>query len=150
MRGRIGRIYGSDSWISFLGTDINILLPQLHHTRRPEPMLREAATALSHKFGLPGLPVMRPDAMAATDLVRAACVRAFMGTPRLLLFDSPDLEHASDLIPALLNELMEANDRHAASIWLTRSDAVWNSRFFPATTHFRLVERGLVSVRTPT
>ncbi len=150
MRGRIGRVYGSDSWISFLGTDINILLPQLHHTRRPEPALREVASELSHKFGLPGLPVMRPDGMASTDLLRAACVRAFMGAPRLLLLDSPVFEQASDLVPALLNELMETRDRQAASIWLTRSDAMWNSRSFPATMHLRLAERGLVSVRTNT
>lgn len=149
MRGRIGRLYGSDSWISFLGTDINILLSQLHHTRRPEPMLREAAVELSRKFGLPGLPVMRPNGMAAADLVRAACVRALMGEPRLLLLDSPDLERASDLVPALLNGLMDANDRLAASIWFTRGDAVWNDRSFPATSRFRLVERGLVSVRAP-
>ena len=88
---------------------------------------------------------MRPDGMASTDLLRAACVRAFMGAPRLLLLDSPVFEQASDLVPALLNELMETRDRQAASIWLTRSDAMWNSRSFPATMHLRLAERGLVS-----
>lgn len=150
LRGRIGRIYGPDSWISFLGTDINILLPQLHHTRRSEPLLREAAAELSRSFGLPGLPVARPAAMAAMDLVRAACVRAFMGEPRLLLLvDSADLQQVTDLVPALLNKLMETNDRHTASIWLTRSDALWNDRAFPATIRFRLAERGLTLVRTP-
>ena len=149
MRGRIGRVCGSDAWISFLGTDLNILLPQLHHTRRPEPVLREAAAELSRTFGLPGLPLMRPDAMTGADLLRAACVRAFMGEPRLLLLDSPGLEQIPGLGPVLLNALMDAHDRHAASIWLTHSDAVWNDRSFPATIRLRLLERGFVPVRTP-
>jgi phospholipid/cholesterol/gamma-HCH transport system ATP-binding protein len=43
LRGQIGRLHGSNSWISTLGTDTNILLAQLHHTRRSELELREAA-----------------------------------------------------------------------------------------------------------
>jgi phospholipid/cholesterol/gamma-HCH transport system ATP-binding protein len=149
LRGRIGRLHGPESWIGFLGTDFNILLPQLHHTRRPEPLLREAAAELSRDFGLPGLPVARPAAMAAMDLVRAACVRALIGEPRLLLVDNPDLQQVADVVPALLNKLTQTIERDVASIWLTRGDAVWNDRAFPATIRLRLAERGLMSVRTP-
>src|ERR1700757_4666299 len=87
-----GARYGEGSWIGFLGTDINILLPQLHHTKRSESDLREAAAQLSRSFGLPGLPISRPDALAGIDLARSACVRAFMGKPRLLILNSSELE----------------------------------------------------------
>jgi phospholipid/cholesterol/gamma-HCH transport system ATP-binding protein len=149
MRGRIGRVYGEDSWISFLGTDINILLPQLHHTWRPESDLREAAAQLSRSFGLPGLPMARPDTLASIDLARAACVRAFMGQPRLLILNSSELEPIADLVLPLMQVLTAAHDRHAASIWLTRGDAVWTDLYFPSATRFRLTGRGLVAMRAP-
>jgi phospholipid/cholesterol/gamma-HCH transport system ATP-binding protein len=147
MRGRIGRLYGAESWISFLATDTNILLPQLHHSRRPEHTLREAATALSIAFGLPGLPVMRPDVLTAADLVRAGCVRAFVGEPQLLFLDNPELERIPELVPALLNALLAAHDNLAAGIWITRGDTLWNDRSFPASMRLRLTERGLVPMR---
>jgi phospholipid/cholesterol/gamma-HCH transport system ATP-binding protein len=149
LRGHIGRLHGAGSWISFLATDINILLPQLHHTRRPEQVLREMATGLSIAFGLPGLPVMQPDALTPADLVRAACARAFMGEPRLLFLDDPELERIPDLVTALLNALMSMHDKQTACIWFTRDDALWNDRSFPATMRLRLGERGLVPVRVP-
>jgi phospholipid/cholesterol/gamma-HCH transport system ATP-binding protein len=149
MRGRIGRVYGTGAWITFLGTDVNILLAQLHHTRRPESVLRETAAELSRDFGLPGLPLTRPGALAAADLVRAACVRAFMGEPLLLLLESPAQGQFADLVPPLLSALTAAHDRQAASIWLTRGDGVWHDRLFPATKRLRLLERGLMPIRAP-
>lgn len=147
MRGRIGRTFGSASWISYLGADENILLSQLHHTHRPEPMLRDAAAELSRSFGLPGLPLALPGALSAIDLARAACVRAFMGEPLLLMLESPVQDQLPELVPPLLNALAAAHDRQAASIWLTRGDFVWADRSFPATVRLRLVDRGLVPVR---
>jgi phospholipid/cholesterol/gamma-HCH transport system ATP-binding protein len=149
MRGRIGRVYGAGAWINYLGTDVNILLSALHHTRRPEAMLRDTAAELSRSFGLPGLPLTRPDALTASDLVRAACVRAFIGEPLLLLLESPEQEHSADLVRALLDASAAAHDRQAASIWMTRSDTVWGDRSFPATIRLRLTDRGLTPVRLP-
>jgi phospholipid/cholesterol/gamma-HCH transport system ATP-binding protein len=150
LRGHIGRLYGAESWIGFLPVDTNILLPQLHHTRRREAVLRATATDLAIGFGLPGLPVSQPNALTAGDLLRAACVRAFMGEPRLLLLDNPELERIADLVPALLNALMAARDNGAASIWVTRSDTLWKDRSFPASMRFHLAERGLVPARETT
>jgi phospholipid/cholesterol/gamma-HCH transport system ATP-binding protein len=150
MRGQIGRVHGKTSWIGFLGTDVNILLSQLHHTRRPEQELRNAAAELSRSFGLPGLPMGHPDSLAGIDLVRAACVRAFMGQPRLLILDNAELEQVDHLVPALVQTLTAAHDRHAASIWLTHSDLVWNNNSLPTTARFRLTDRGLVPMRQRT
>lgn len=147
LRGRIGRVYGHGAWIGFAGTDLNILLPQLHHTRRPVAVLRDTAAELARTFGLPGLPLVRPSALSAGDRARAGLVRAFLGEPRLILLESPVQGRFPELVAPLLNALAAARDRGAAGIWLTGSDLVWNDRSFPATHRFRLTERGLVRLR---
>ena len=144
MRGRIGRTYGANSWISFLGADRNILLPQLHHTRRPEAILRDAAAELARSFGLPGLPLTSPDALTAADLIRADCVRAFLGDPRLVIIQASALGHVADLAPAVLAAFTATRNRQASGIWLTSGDISWRDRPIPATMRMRLTERGLV------
>jgi phospholipid/cholesterol/gamma-HCH transport system ATP-binding protein len=148
LRGRIGQLCGANSWINFLSADANILLQQLHHTRLPVELLRDRAAELSCGFGLPGLPLARPHELRSEDLVRAACVRAFIGEPRLVILRSQELEHVADLRPALLNALTAAHNRQAATIWLMPSRQVWNDRSVPATLRLRLTDHGLVAGRT--
>lgn len=147
LRGRIGRVHGRGAWIGFAGTDLNILLPQLHHTRRPLGVLRDAAAELARTFGLPGLPLLRPEVMSSADLARAALVRAFLGEPRLVLLERPVQVQLADLMAPVLNALAATRDRGAAAVWLTSSDLAWSDRSFPATHWFRLTERGLVRLR---
>ena len=150
LRGRIGRVFFSGSWIGFMDVATNILLPQLHHTRDDPSELRDRATALCCAFGLPGLPLVRPGELAASDLARAACVRAFLGDPALVLLESPVQARFTALLPPLLNALAAARDRGAAAVWFTRSDLVWRDPSIPATTRLRLGERGLVpTMRAP-
>jgi phospholipid/cholesterol/gamma-HCH transport system ATP-binding protein len=144
LRGRIGRVFQSGGWIDTVDVATNILLPQLHHTRDDSSSLRERAVALSCAFGLPGLPLVRPSELAASDLARAACARAFLGDPELILLESPVQGRFISLIVPLLNALAAARDRGAAAIWFTRSDIVWRDSSFPATHRLRLGERGLL------
>ena len=146
LRGRIGRVFQSGNWIDFIDVATNILLPQLHHTRDDPSDLRERAIVLSCAFGLPGLPLARPGDLTANDLARAACVRAFLGDPELLLLESPVQGRFNNLIAPLLDALAAARDRGAAAIWFTRSDLVWRDPSFPATHRLRLSEYGLVPV----
>ena len=143
LRGHIGRVFLSGSWIGFIDVAANIMLPSLHHTRDDPIALRERATALSCFFGLPGLPLVRPGDLAASDLARAACVRAFLGEPELLLLESPVQGRFASLIAPLLDALASARDRGAAAIWFTRSDLVWYDPSMPATHRLRLGEHGL-------
>lgn len=147
LRGRIGRIHAFGAWIDFASVDQNILLPQLHHSRRAADALLEEAAALARFFGLPGLPLVRPEALAAADLARAAAVRAFLGEPRLVLLENPVRGQLSDLVGPMLNALAAARDKGAAAIWLTASDLIWNDRSFPATQRLRFTERGLATLR---
>jgi phospholipid/cholesterol/gamma-HCH transport system ATP-binding protein len=146
LRGRIGRIFHQSGWIDFLDIETNILLSQLHHTRRPLSDLRAKAGSLAHDFGLPGLPTDPPNALSEGDLARAACIRAFLGEPLLLVLESPVHAQYSDLAPPLLNAILGACDRGAAALWLTPGDVVWSDRSAPATARFRLSEQGLIQV----
>jgi phospholipid/cholesterol/gamma-HCH transport system ATP-binding protein len=147
LRGRIGRVFAGRSWIDFLDAATNIMLPQLHHTRRDPAELRAHATDLCRRFGLPGLPIGRIGMLSAGDLVRAGFVRAFLGEPMLLLLESPLQGVYADMVPMLLNGIAEARDRGAAAIWMTRNKAVWGDRSFPATQRLRLGYHGLTSLR---
>lgn len=144
LRGRIGRVFTIGSWMDGLDVATNILLPQLHHTRRDIAALRDEAAELAHAFGLPGLPTGRPADLPDTDLARAACVRAFLGGPALLLLESPLQGRYSDLLSPLLNAVAALRSGSAAAIWFTGSELVWGDRSFPATARLRLTDHGLV------
>jgi phospholipid/cholesterol/gamma-HCH transport system ATP-binding protein len=66
LRGRIGRVFATSAWLQHLSLLDNVVLRQLHHTRRPFAELRDEAVQLATRFGLPGFPAhgngrARPD-----------------------------------------------------------------------------------------
>jgi phospholipid/cholesterol/gamma-HCH transport system ATP-binding protein len=147
LRGRIGRIFSESGWIEFVDITTNILLPQLHHTRRDARDVRENAAKLACRFGLPGLPIGRPRDLPTKDLVRAACVRAFLGEPALLLLESPLQGRFTDLIVPLVEALTSARQNGAAAIWLSNNDLVWRDRSIPVSQRLRLRDYGLMPAR---
>lgn len=143
MRGRIGRVFHDVNWIAFLDMETNILLSQRHHTRRGLPELRAMAAELAYDFGLPGLPIGSPSMLPPTDLARAACIRAFLGDPMLVVLEYPLRSDDVELAAPLINAVSRARNRGAAVIWLTPDDATWRDRSVPATCRLRLSEEGL-------
>ena len=143
LRGRIGRIHGRGAWIDMLGTHVNIMLARLHHTREPESAVIRAATELARHLGLPGLPLARPDRMSEGDLTRAACVRAFLGEPRLLLLEHSITPDHPGLTAPLLDLLSRALDRGAAAVCFTRDAPFWQAQSFPVTHRLLLLDDGL-------
>ena len=147
LRGRIGRVFGNGGWIDFVDTTTNVLLPQLHHTRRDGRDVREEAAKLACNFGLPGLPMGHPRELSAKDLARAACIRAFLGEPTLLLLESPLQGRFGDLMEPLLEALISARQNGAAAIWLSSNDQVWRDRSILASHRLRLRDYGLIPAR---
>ena len=86
-RGKIGRLFEDEGWISDLDVDENIILAQCHHTSRTENDIVDEALKLAHFFGLPGLPRGRPASMRRWDLRKAACIRAFLGQPSFIILE---------------------------------------------------------------
>ncbi len=125
-RAKIGRVFGEPGWISELDMDDNITLLQRHHTRRPESAIRDEASELARRFSLPGLPQGKPSDMRAPDLRRAACVRAFLGRPELLILERPTAGVYPDIMPALMASVRGALSRGATVLWTTDDWEVWN------------------------
>ncbi len=146
LRGRIGRVFTYGNWINRLTLLENILLPQLHHTRREFAELRDEAVRLAEHFGLPGLPSGRPDDAMRADHQRAACIRAFLGQPSLILLEEPTNGVYPEILPPLINAIRKACDRGCGVIWLTLEDQVWNDPVLPATYRYRLTARKLMEV----
>jgi phospholipid/cholesterol/gamma-HCH transport system ATP-binding protein len=147
LRGRIGRVFAEGGWIEFADMATNVLLPQLHHTRRDGRDVREEAAKLACVFGLPGLPMGRPRDLSTKDLARAACIRAFLGEPALLLLESPLHGRFADLMVPLIETLTSARQNGAAAIWLSSNDLVWGDRSIPCSHRLRLREYGLIRAR---
>jgi phospholipid/cholesterol/gamma-HCH transport system ATP-binding protein len=124
----------------------NILLPQRHHTRRSVRRLLDEAGGLAQQFGLPGVPLDLPGDIPAADLQRAACVRAFLGRPALIVLEEPTAGIYLEIISALMNAVREARERGAAVIWLTQKSLIWRDPTLPVSQRYRLVAGKLMEV----
>ncbi len=149
LRARIGLAPGDGGWLPHLTVEEGILLPRQHHDATPEEDLHREAEALCQLFGLHGLPAARPAEYSRAELARAALARAFLGTPALLILESPlDRETADALADPVLEALRPARARGAAAIWSTRSRRAWDEPDFPATQWFKL-EAGALRPEPP-
>jgi phospholipid/cholesterol/gamma-HCH transport system ATP-binding protein len=147
LRGRIGRAFGAGGWLPFLDAETNILLAQLHHTRRERDDLRAEATVLAQGFGLPGIPQGRLTGLSPGDLVRAMLVRAFLGEPLLVLLEEPAGNVYARLGTAVLNRMAAVRDRGGAVVWLSRTRLTRASHAFPASQWLRITGQGLIEIR---
>ena len=144
LRGRTGHVFLTGNWIRNLSVVENILIPQLYHTRNPKIQLLDQAGFLAESFGLPGLPGGLPGDFTAADLQRAACVRAFLGQPLLLLLQEPTQGLEPDILAPLIQAIRDARYRGAAVVWMTKDKNIWNDATLPATHRYQLVARNLM------
>ena len=112
--------------MSHLSVDENILLATAHHTSKPLSRIEDESATLARAFGLPGLPRGLPGKMRRSDLARAACVRAFLNDPRLLILETPTDGPNASLMSVLVNMAAAARRRGAAVLWTTAEARVWS------------------------
>lgn len=143
LRGRIGRIFHRGAWNVVESVEQTIVQSQLHHTRRAAATITAEAVHLALAFGLPGLPVGRPNVVSDADLARASCVRAFLGNPALLLIEPPTVAGV-DVMQPVLQALAEARGRGAAAICFSRRAGLWAAALDGFSQRFSLNDDGLV------
>jgi phospholipid/cholesterol/gamma-HCH transport system ATP-binding protein len=147
-RGKIGRLFEDEGWISDLEVDQNIMLAQRHHTARSEKEIMEEALQLARVFGLPGLPRGRPGSMRRWDLRKAACIRAFLGQPAFIILEQPVRGVYADLMAALVNAVHSARKRGAAVLWTVTDPKIWNHPGIHATARARMFGSQLQVTKT--
>lgn len=145
-RGKIGRLFEDEGWISDLEVDQNIMLAQRHHTRRGEQDIMEEALKLARVFGLPGLPRGRPGSVRRWDLRKAACIRAFLGQPVFLILEQPERGIYADLMAPLINAVQSARKRGTAVLWMVTDPKIWNHPGILATSRARMFGSQLQTV----
>jgi len=146
-RGRIGSVVQSQVWPAHLSIAQSVLMPRLYHTDHSQDEVITEATVLARRFGLPGLPVGRRETTTAGELVRAACVRAFLGTPDLVVIHDEALGQIAELGVAMAQALAAVQDRGGAALWIAESAGVPAARFVAADHVLRLGGHGLVAAR---
>jgi len=148
-RRRIGTVVQSHVWPSHMTVLESVLVARFYHFDRPRDEVIADATALARLFGLPGLPAGRRETTSSRALVRAACVRGFLGAPDLIVVQDQTLEATAELAVPMAQAIAEAQDRGGTVLWITESLAAEAARFVQADQVFRLGDQGLVRVRRP-
>lgn len=146
-RSRIGTLVGSQAWPAHVPIAEVLLTPRLYHTRESEEQALAAATALARRFGLPGLPTGGRETVRLRDLVRAACVGAFLGAPDLVVIVDRAVDAMPELGLAMAQAIGAVQDRGGAVLWLVGSLGAPATRFVAADHVLRLRDRNLGSLR---
>ena len=146
LRGRVGRVFSRGNWMDRVNLIDNILLSARHHGRRDEEDLMAEASALAASFGLPGIPLGMPDSISRIDLQRAACIRAFLGDPLLVILEDPTYGAGTDLLKPLVDTIRVARNRGAAVLWFSLSAEIWRDRSIPVSRRYRMAGDELIEV----
>lgn len=149
LRGRIGRVFSRGDWLDRLSLMDNILLQARHHSGRHDVDLRREASALAESFGMPGIPLGMPDNFSRVERQRAACVRAFLGDPVLVILEDPTYGAHADILSPLMGAIRTARNRGAAVVWFSPSLDIWRDRTIPASRRFRMAGNELMEVTGP-
>ena len=146
-RRRIGAIVQTEVWPSHMTVLEAVLMARFYHFDRPPAEVIADATALARLFGLPGLPTGRRGTTPARALVRAACVRGFLGSPDLIVVQDHMLDQTSELAVPMAQAIAAALDRGGTVLWITASLAAQAAQFVRTDQVFRLGDSGFVPVR---
>lgn len=146
-RRRVGSVVQTDVWPAHLSVFDAVMLSRFFHADHPPEEAIADATRLARLFGLPGLPAGRREATQPRSLVRAGCVRGFLGTPELVVIQDHTIEDMADLAEAMAQAVGLAQDRGAAVLWVVGSLQAAAIQFVQADHVLRLADHGLVPVR---
>jgi len=127
IRGRIGRVFEEEAWVSNLSVYENMALSPRHHGTLSGAELHERVTRMASAVGILDSLSLRPDQVHRRELQLAQWVRALLDFPKLILLQQPVRGIRSELHSQLLDWVRSALDRGGAAIWITSSADLWRS-----------------------
>lgn len=146
LRGRIGSVMGRGNWLESRSVLENLLLPLQHHTMLQDDAIRAMACELALAFGLPGIPTLLPHQCRSSDLERAACIRAFLGNPQLVMLEHPIESTDTKPLPALVDAIQQVRRRDGSVVWFTGNRAVVDELRIVADRRYRVVGHRLLKL----
>lgn len=149
LRRLVRRVPAGGGWLEDRSVLENIMLAERHNTVVDDHVLLEQASAMARRFGLPGLPTGRPDSCTIADLEAAACVRAFLGRPRLVVLEHPTDNPDSPLLGPIVAAAQQVRRRGGGVVWFTRHPSVHADRSLPVSQRLRISGGRLVAARLP-
>jgi len=147
LRRSVGRVQSQGNWMETRTVMENLLLPSRHNSVIPDQLLRERASNLAQRFGLPGLPLQLPSECAPADLESAACVRAFLGRPTLVILEHPMEFQDSALLLPMIDALQQVRRRGGSVIWFSEHMSLVTEPSIPADHRYRIVGGRLLPLR---
>lgn len=146
LRSHIGRVMSAGNWLENRSVMENLLLPLRHQTVLAEEIIRQRASELALSFGLPGIPTLLPHQCSESDLERAACVRAFLGRPKLVVLEQPIEATESRSFPPLVNAVQQLRRRRGSIIWFTQQRSLLEEPGISADRRYRIAGSRLLQL----
>jgi phospholipid/cholesterol/gamma-HCH transport system ATP-binding protein len=145
MRSRIGRVFDGQAWIQNLDIAENLTLAYRHHRKSPESLDKDLAHWVD-VFGIGKLSRLRPAFMPPSLLQMHQWVRAFIGSPKLLILERPMNALSPTVLPKLIDAVNEIRGRGAAVLWFTSDPTVIGHPFAGAHMQYELQNQKPVQV----
>jgi phospholipid/cholesterol/gamma-HCH transport system ATP-binding protein len=146
-RRRVGVVAQTNVWPPQMTIMDAILQAPLYHSVGSRDELLAEATMLARLFGLPGLPADRRDATRPQSLLRAGCVRGFLGSPDLVLVHDHVLDRTSELAVPMAQAISTTRARGGAVLWLTAGMVAQAAEYIEPDQVYRLGDTGLIRMR---
>jgi phospholipid/cholesterol/gamma-HCH transport system ATP-binding protein len=145
-RGRIGRVFHGRGWISNLSVYDNIILSQMFHSARQESDVLAQAEELATELELTSIPMVRPDTLRADNLRKYQWVRAFLGSPALLLLQYPESGVKESDVLCLMKLVERTRAEGRAVIWTTLDEGLFENKDINASLRYKMNDNEMIPI----
>ena len=145
-RGRTRRVFEHYGWITNLDVMENLCLAEEHHTSRSFEEIALETKGLARRFGIDPIPDARPTRVHSMMLRKLEWVRAFVGSPDLIIMERPFYGAPRADGEALVLAAYEAARKGVAVLLLTDETRYLDGRERADVRRFRMDGEKLVAV----
>lgn len=138
MRGRTRRIFEHYGWVTNLDIMENMCLAESHHTRRPLEEIHQEICGLARRFGIEEIPAARSTRIHPMMLKKLEWVRAFVGSPELLILERPFSSAPKADALRLIEAVCESSRRGVAVLWISDEPRVFECQEMAGVRRFRM------------
>jgi phospholipid/cholesterol/gamma-HCH transport system ATP-binding protein len=142
MRSRLGRVFEGQAWIENLNVDENVTLASRHHGMSAESIQQSVEYWVS-RLGLHGLTRKRPAFVEPSVLQLHQWIRAFLGSPSLVILERPLQFLSTDWVHRFAEIIEEIRSKGVAVLWFAGDQEVATAAFTKPVVQLSLQDKAL-------